>query len=91
MSEPEKQAPKGTPLERRKMTLEQQSIFLSQLLRRCQMQGPEMRGIFAGEAFITLTRDDMSAIDAIQQTIALFEMHGADRMVRDKIMRRRSK
>lgn len=91
MSEQAQTAPKGTPLPRRKMSLDEQSGFLSQLLRRCQMSSPEMRGVFAGEAFITLTRDDMAAIDAIQQTIALFELHGADRMVRDKIMRRRAK
>ncbi len=74
--------------QRPKMTLTEQSVFLSNILGRCQMHGPELRGQFAGEAMLTLTTDDMLCLETIQQTIAVFELHGADQMVRDKIARR---
>ena len=79
---------KPEPRPRRKMTLESQNIYLQQLLGRCTMHSPAMRGQYAGEATLCLTQDDMAALEAIQQTIALFELHGADQMVRDKLSRR---
>lgn len=73
---------------RPKMSLAEQSGFLLAILRRCQMHHKDMRGVYAGEAFITLTTDDMLRLETIQQTMALFDLHGADQMVRDKIARR---
>ena len=71
------------------MSLDEQSIFLSSIIRRCTMQSGDMKGYLAGEAFITLTTDDMLRLETVQQTLALFDLHGADEMVRNKIMRRR--
>lgn len=73
---------------RPKMTLVEQGAFISAMLRRCTMSGPELRGQFAGEALLTLTTDDMLRLETIEQTLAVFEQHGADQMVRDKIARR---
>lgn len=74
--------------QRPKMSLEEQAAFLSAILRRCEMSGPELRGTYAGEALLTLTTDDMLRLETIQQTLAVFELHGADQMVKDKIARR---
>ncbi len=85
----EREAPeKAPPKQRPKMTLTEQAAFLSDILRRCTMHSGDMKGQFAGVASITLATDDMLRLETIQQTMALFEMHGADKMVRDKIVRR---
>lgn len=87
--EPEKQPERPPQRQRPKMSLDEQSIFLSSIIRRCTMQSGDMKGYLAGEAFLTLTIDDMLKFETVQQTLALFDLHGADEMVRAKIMRRR--
>ena len=53
-------APERPPVKQRpKMTLDQQSVFLSRLLARCVMHSGPIKGQFAGEAILTLTEDDM--------------------------------
>lgn len=84
----EDDAPKPPPKQRPKMTLDEQAIFLGQLLERCKMHGPELRGTFAGVATLTLDTDDMLRIETVWQTLRVFELHRADQMVRDKIARR---
>ena len=75
--------------QRPKMSLEEQSIFLSGILRRCVMHSGDMKGYFAGEALLTLTTDDMLKLETVQQTLAVFEIHRADELVRQKIYARR--
>lgn len=87
--EPEKKAERPPQRQRPKMSLDEQSIFLSSLLRRCTMHSGDMKGYFAGEAFITLTTDDMLKLETVQQTLALFDLHRADELVRQKIYARR--
>lgn len=76
---------------RPKMSLEQQSDFLSDLLTRCKMAGPELRGHFAGEALLTLTTDDMLRLETIQQTLFIFDQNDAAQLVKDEIWRKRQR
>lgn len=80
---------KAPPKPRPKMTLDEQACFLASLLERCKMHGPELRGDFAGVAMLTLDTDDMLRLETVWQTLRVFDLHRADQMVRDKIMRRR--
>lgn len=73
---------------RPKMSLDEQATFLSAILRRCTMHGPELRGHFAGEATLTLTTDDMLRLETIQQTLAIFDTHNAGQLVKDAIGRK---
>lgn len=85
------------PIERQKrpkMTLEEQSAYLTNLLRRCEMHSPGRAVEFAGTALLTLTTEDMLRLETIQQTLAIFEVNKADDLVRQKIwneMKRRKK
>lgn len=73
----------------RKMTLIQQSMFLAELLDRCRMKAPgPHQGHLAGEATLTLRREDMEALDAIRQTLDLFDRFGAADHVKQRLMRR---
>ena len=76
--------------QRPKMTLEQQSAFLLNLLGRCVMHSGERAGQFAGTAMVTLTEDDMLRLEAIQQTLAIFDMHDAARLVKDEMWRKKN-
>lgn len=83
-------APEKPPVKQRpKMTLDQQSIFLSRLLSRCVMHSGPTRGQFAGEAMLTLTEDDMLRLQTIQQTLAIFDAEGAAELVRKEMWRKR--
>lgn len=84
MSETEK-AEAPAPKPRPKMTLPDQSAFLINLLRRCEMHDEKRNKVFAGECLLALKREDMIALEVIQQTLAVFELHGADDLVRRKI------
>lgn len=77
--------------QRPKMTLDEQSSFLFQLLRRCQCHGPELKGIYAGAAILTLSEDEMLKLETIQQTIEVFHMNNAAELVRQEIWRKRGK
>lgn len=85
--EAQERPPRPPQKPRPKMSLGEQSVFLLDILERCKMLDKDQRGLFAGEALLALTHDDMLRLETVQQTIAIFEMHGADRMVRDKISR----
>ena len=74
---------------RPKMTLDQQAGFLGDMLRRCEMHTGDMKGQYAGEAVLTLTRDDMLALETVQQTLRVFDLWRADRMVKDAIDRKK--
>lgn len=98
MSAPEDKAPeaeadaapeKPTVKQRPKMTLEQQALFLSQIINRCVMHSGPMKGQLAGEAILTLTQDDMLRLETIQQTLAIFDAEGAAELVRREIWRKR--
>ena len=84
-----KTAPRAPAPPRPKLTLEEQAIFIGWLLDRCRMLSPAQRGAFAGEALLTLTRDDMLKLQTIEQTLRVFDLHRADRMVKDAIDRKR--
>lgn len=80
------------PKKRPKMTLGDQGMFIASLLRTCQLSSPDIEGnkpvmVYAKEAFIRLTEDDFLRLETVVQTLLLFELHGADQMVRDKIVR----
>lgn len=93
MSAPEDKAPEAPekpPVKQRpKMTLDQQALFLSDLLRRCVMHSGPRKGLFAGEATLTLSEDDMLRIETIQQTLAIFDAEGAAELVRKEMWRKR--
>lgn len=74
--------------QRPKMTLDQQSDFLIDLLSRCKMHGPELRGRFAGEEILTLTTDDMLRLETIQQTLFIFDQHKAGDLVKAAMWRK---
>lgn len=77
-------------LPRRKMTIDDQAVFLHQLKGRCVMLGPEHRGAFASETILTITKDDLAAIDAIHQTLRFLDAHGVQSWIRGKLERRGS-
>lgn len=74
--------------QRPKMNLDQQSDFLLDLLGRCKMHGPELRGRFAGEAILTLTTDDMLRLETIQQTLFIFDQNDAAALVKQAMWRK---
>lgn len=81
---------KRPPQQKRpKMTLEEQSIFLSWLISRCVMRGGEHKGLLAGHTLLSLTKDEVLKLQTIQQTIAIFDMEGAAELVRREIWRKR--
>ena len=82
-------APKAPAKPRPKMTLDEQAIYVGGLLERCRMHGPDFRGQLAGEATLTLTRDDMDRLSTIEQTLRVFDLWRADRLVKDAIDRKR--
>lgn len=82
-------APAAARKPRPKMTLEQQSIFLARLLSRCVMHTEGMRGLYAGQATLTLTEDDMLRLETIQQTLEIFDLNNAADLVRKEIWRKR--
>lgn len=83
-------APKDLPPRpKKKLSLRDQAEFLQTLRLRCRMRGPTFKGEDAAETLLRLTRDDLEAIDCIVETIDLFSAYGADRFVRDEIMRKR--
>jgi hypothetical protein len=90
-SAPEKATERPPQKPRPKMTLDEQATFLSRLLERCKMHGPELRGLFAGEATLTLSTDDMLRLETIQQTLAIFDAEGAAELVRREIWRKRQR
>lgn len=73
----------------RRMSLREQELFLLEIIDRCRMHSPDMRGAFAGEASLMLYREDMEKLVTIQRTLEVFQIHKADRFVRDKMMRGR--
>lgn len=75
--------------QRPKMTLEQQSDFLLDLIDRCKMLDPDLRGRFAGEAILTMTTDDMLRLETIQQTLLIFHTNDAADLVKREIWRKR--
>lgn len=75
---------------RQKMNLEQQADFLFDILERCKMLDPDLRGRFAGEAILTLTTDDMLRLETVQQTLAIFHQQGAADLVKAAMWRKRS-
>ena len=79
------------PKQRPKMTLDEQATFLSAILRRCVMHGPQHKGVYAGQATLALTEDDMLRLETIQQTLAIFDVEGAAELVRREIWRKRQK
>lgn len=93
-TEQEEAPPPPPPKPRPKMALPEQSAFLINLLRRCEMHSPEMKKVWAGKVTLALTEADMISLEVIQQTLAIFEMHGADELVRQKLwneMKKRKK
>lgn len=74
-------------LPRRKMGLLEQEHFLRSIADRCKMHSPAMRGTFAGEAILTLTRDDMAALVCIADTLNLFNFYDAADHVRRQAQR----
>lgn len=88
MTEAEKQEPKKRP----KMTLGEQAEFVFSMLRRCHMSAPDIEGnkpiwTYPDEAMLRLEGDDFLRLETIWQSLMFFELHGADKMVRDKIIR----
>lgn len=75
---------------RPKMTLADQAAFLAYLRRRTEMGNPEGKGtpVTAGETLMRLSVDEVAALETIEQTLLTFEMHGADKYVRDRVRRR---
>ncbi len=73
---------------RPKLTLLEQSAFLSGLLARCVMHTGPNKGVYAGDALLALTSDDMLKIEAIQQTIAFFDAHDVGRLGRQEMAKR---
>lgn len=93
MSEQEKIEQVERP-KRPKMGLDEQSAYLMNILRRCEIHTPARAAVMAGSAILTLTADDMLRLETIQQTISIFEVNKADDLVRQKIwneMKRRKK
>ncbi len=75
--------------QRPKMTLAEQSGFLMALLRRCVVTSdPRLAHVFAKDAVVTLTQDDILKLEAIQQTIAFMDLHDVGRLVRDDLSRK---
>ena len=74
--------------QRPKMSLDQQSDFLLDLLARCKMHGPELRGRFAGDAILTLSTDDMLRLETIQQTLFIFDQNEAAALVKQAMWRK---
>lgn len=74
-------------LPRRKMGLFDQEHFLRTVLDRCVMHVGAMKGIYAGEATLTLTREDMAALVCIADTLNLFNVYGAADHVRRQAQR----
>lgn len=79
-------APQQRPQQpqRPKMTIAEQATFMGLLCRRFIQHRDKQ---LAGEAFITLTRDDMLALENVTQTLLFMEVHRADLLVRDKLSR----
>lgn len=93
---PEAQAPaeaavKPPRKQRPKMSLDEQIMFLRDLIDRCKMHTGDMKGYFAGEAMLCLKQEDMLKLETVEQTLAIFELHKADEYVRRETFRRRSK
>jgi hypothetical protein len=84
--QPKPEGPKVHP--RPKMTLEEQAVFISELLRRCRMHTGVNKDHFAGVATLTLTLQDMLRLETIQQTLAIFETHKAGDLVKREIGRK---
>ena len=85
----EDDAPISHPRElpRRKMGLFEQEHFLRSMADRCVMHSGAMKGTFAGEATLALTREDMAALMCIADTLNLFNIYGAADYVRGKAQR----
>lgn len=79
-------------LKRRKMSIDEQAIFLHELKGRCVMMHPSTghRGTFATRAHITLTIEDVEKLDAIHQTLRFLDAHGVQSWIRGKLERRGS-
>jgi hypothetical protein len=72
--------------QRPKMTIAEQASFMGQFCRRGRRHDNQM---FHGNTAIYLEMDDFLKLEAVWQTLTVMDLHGADKMVRDKIMRER--
>lgn len=73
-----------TQPERRKMSLDEQGAYLLSMMKRCQMIGPDYKGAYAATTIVTLSKDDVAALQCIEQTLAVFKMFGADDYVKQR-------
>ena len=77
--------------DRPKMSLADQAAFLAQLRRRTEARNPAGTGPrqTADTAWLLLSRDEADALHTIEQTLLTFELHEADKYVRDRVRSRR--
>ena len=75
---------------RPKMTLADQAAFLAHLRHRTETRDAERKGppVTADETWLRLSADEVGALETIEQTLLTFELHGADKYVRDRVRRR---
>lgn len=81
---PEAPVKKPAP-QRPKMALTDQAAFMGRLCNKFRMRD----GCLAEETLHLVTQDDMLRLETVWQTLLFMELHGADRMVTDKIARDR--
>ncbi|TXH44937.1 MAG: hypothetical protein E6Q97_31940 [Desulfurellales bacterium] len=82
-------APEVPPLLKRppplKMSISEQATFLGLFVNKFRMRD----GSWAGELMTRVTQEDMRRFETIWQTMMIMEVHGADRLIHDKISRER--
>lgn len=86
------EAAKPEPKKRPKMTISEQADFIFSILRRGHAKTPDIEGnkpvwTYSEAAMVRLDADDFLRLETVWQSLMVFELHRADQMVRDKIIR----
>lgn len=68
-----------------KMSISEQATFLGLFVNKFKMRD----GSWAGELMTRVTQEDMRRFETIWQTMMIMEVHGADKLVHEKISRER--
>lgn len=86
---PEIEAFRRTLPPRPKMTLDEQAIYIGNLMQRCIYTSPgPQRGEVCDRVILTLSREDYARLWAVEQTLRFLDMHKVQEFIRGKIERR---
>jgi hypothetical protein len=88
MTEQQKPATREAP-KRSKMTLSQQVEFLWYIIERCKVRRDDGSKAFSRETWMRLTADEVRDLQTVRDTLHTFEIYGADKFVRNEVMKLR--